>query len=119
MPVLVSQRSICNMIMNKTKKVNISTILAEWVSDPQDWKSVSSTIPTSVPKSSRTRHLSASTVASVNDENEKLKPLLDLIDSCYAGQKSLQRSPTVSLIIISRKYRGDYNRLLFKSLKHT
>ena len=69
-------------------------ILGEWVSDTSDWKTAQ-TIPTSVPKSTRTRHLSASTVASVNDENEKLKPLLDLIDSCYAGQKSLQRSPTV------------------------
>ena len=60
------------------------------------------TIPTSVPRESRTRdrRLSSSTVASITDtteaSTEQLKPVLDLIDLYYTGQKSLAKSPAVS-----------------------
>ena len=59
------------------------------------------TIPTSVPRESRTRdrRLSSSTVASITDtteaSSEQLKPVLDLIDLYYTGQKSLAKSPAV------------------------
>ena len=56
------------------------------------------TIPTTIPRE-RTRNLSASTVCSVGqpeNELEQLKPLLDLIDLYYDGQKSLSKSPAVS-----------------------
>lgn len=65
---------------------------SEWTSEPKTTNTIK-TIPTTVPR--RPRNLSSSTVASVVEpEAEKLKPLLDLIDACYAGPNSLQRSPT-------------------------
>lgn len=70
---------------------------SEWTtSDVKNSPQKVKTIPTSVPR--RPRNLSSSTVASLVEhspsEQDKLKPLLDLIDACYAGPNSLQRSPT-------------------------
>jgi len=69
---------------------------SEWTtSDVKNSPQKVKTIPTSVPR--RPRNLSSSTVASVvehSSEQDKLKPLLELIDACYAGPNSLQRSPT-------------------------
>ena len=64
-----------------------------------EWSS-EKTIPTSVPRESRTRdrRLSSSTVASITEtetSSEQLKPVLDLIDLYYTGQKSLAKSPAV------------------------
>lgn len=65
---------------------------------PGEWSNAK-TIPTSVPRESRTRdrRLSSSTVASITDtteaSSEQLKPVLDLIDLYYTGQKSLAKSP--------------------------
>jgi len=65
---------------------------------PGEWSN-EKTIPTSVPRESRTRdrRLSSSTVASITDtteaSSEQLKPVLDLIDLYYTGQKSLAKSP--------------------------
>lgn len=69
---------------------------SEWTtSDVKNSPQKVKTIPTSVPR--RPRNLSSSTVASVvehSSEQDKLKPLLELIDAGYAGPNSLQRSPT-------------------------
>ncbi|CAG5098454.1 Oidioi.mRNA.OKI2018_I69.XSR.g15681.t1.cds [Oikopleura dioica] len=67
---------------------------SEWTSEVKTSPQKIKTIPTSVPR--RPRNLSSSTVASVieNTDQDKLKPLLELIDACYAGPNSLQRSPT-------------------------
>ena len=70
----------------------LMVILGEWSSEK--------TIPTSVPRESRTRdrRLSSSTVASITEtetSSEQLKPVLDLIDLYYTGQKSLAKSPAV------------------------
>ena len=87
-------------LINYTEKkiLNILTIkIGEWTtSDVKNSPQKVKTIPTSVPR--RPRNLSSSTVASVvehSSEQDKLKPLLELIDACYAGPNSLQRSPTV------------------------
>jgi len=73
--------------------IAISLYSGEWSNEK--------TIPTSVPRESRTRdrRLSSSTVASITDtteaSSEQLKPVLDLIDLYYTGQKSLAKSPAV------------------------
>jgi hypothetical protein len=75
---------------------------------PATWTK-ETTIPTSIPQRERQRHLSStSTIASTMeqqpvDQVEQLKPLLDLIDLYYDGQKSLSKSPA---------FINKFNRLL-------
>jgi hypothetical protein len=73
--------------------------LAHFTPAPHGEWSKEKTIPTSVPLRERSRQLSSSTICSVHEnseftsDSEKFKPLLDLVDLYYTGQKSLSKSP--------------------------